>query len=370
MSNFDITRRKALGLGGAFLAGCSLARTEAPSAGESSVREMIVGRVWSPKRRLPPGDELVNSLEYEEQARFVLPENVYAGIAGTNVEPFNRITFMPRTNIPILDMDLTVPLFGEPLFTPMIAGPIPYQRAYHAEGELATVRGAEAANTVVVVSSRSSVPLEQIARQSTGPLWFSVYATDSDARERVLEATALGAKALFITVGASYEAAGSRPRSGRPQAVDWRAVDSVRGGVTIPIVLKGILTPEDAGQAIERGFQGIVVSDHGADGLTGGPAPLDALSPVVEMVGGRIPVLADGSFRRGSDVLKGLILGADAVLLNRPVAWSLASYGADGVQWLFEKMQTELARNFAMVGAARPDQLTRSLVRIHTRATA
>jgi 4-hydroxymandelate oxidase len=363
MSNPEMTRRAALGLTGAVLAGCTLARGE-PAPG----RESIAGRVWQPPHRLPPAHELANSLEFEDQARHLLAPELYEAIAGGDREPFNRMTFQVRTNIPTLDMDLTTPLFGEPLFTPIVVGPISDLGLYHPEGELAALRGAEAADTVVVVSSRSSVPFERIARSATGPVWFGVYA-DREGVQQARQAASAGAKVVFVTVGATYQGPGRPPRldSGAPR-VDWRAIDSIRAGVDVPVVLKGVVTPEDAVAAYERDLAGVVVSTHGRYG--GAVTTMDALGPIVEVIGRRIPVLVDGSFRRGSDVLKALILGADAVLLGRPVAWALAAYGADGVQSMLEKIQEELARDFAMVGASTPDRLTRSLVRIHTRATA
>lgn len=366
MNDTTMGRRKALGLTSAFLAGCSAASTRSELSAPPG--EVIVGRVWEPPYRRPPGYELVNPLEFEEQARHQLEESVFSRIAGGNRDPFNFMTFRPRMGISTVDMDLSVPLFGESLFTPMIVGPISDQGLYHEDGELATTRGAAAARTVSIASARSSVPLREIAGQTAGPLWYGVYA-DGAGRGQAEEAVAAGARALFITVGATYHAPGASPRPTPSRPIDWGRLESIREGLPIPVAVKGILTPEDANTAVERGFDAIVVSDHAADG-TGVPAPIDALSPIATAVAGRIPVLVDGSFRRGTDVLKALILGADAVLIGRPVVWGLAAYGADGVQWVLEKMQEELARGFAMIGVANPSGLTRDHIRIHTAATA
>jgi 4-hydroxymandelate oxidase len=280
------------------------------------------------------------------------------------------MTFRPRMGISTADMDLSVTLFGESLFTPILVGPIADQRLYHEDGELGTVRGAAAARTVTIVSSRSSAPLDAIARESPGPLWVGLYA-DGEGRSAAEAAVGAGADALFVTVGADYRPPeGPRPVSARLEPVDWRRLDSIRRGLTVPIAIKGVLTPADAASAVERGYQAIVVSDHGYDGAGGIPSPISTLPAIVDAAGGRIPILVDGSFRRGTDVLKALILGADGVLLGRPVAWGLSAYGADGVQWVLEKMQAERARAFAMVGASRPADLTRSHIRIHREATA
>ena len=136
----------------------------------------------------------------------------------------------------------------------------------------------------------------------------------------------------------------------------------MRQGLNIPIVVKGIGNHRDAANAVKHGVDGIVVSNYGA---ALGPSPFAVLPSVVDAVGGKIPVLIDGGFRRGTDILKALVVGAQAVFITRPVLWGLAAYGADGVQAVLEMIQTELARNMIMIGAPTPKALSRNMIRMH-----
>lgn len=365
-----VTRRESIGISGAFLAGCATRGQEPATLGFGAAAVDQVPESAEPRARRAPGDELVNTLEFEEQARLVLPAEVHAEIAGGDREPFNRLTFRPRMNTPTLDMDLSVPLLGQTLFTPVLVGPIAQQARYHAEGELATARGAGEAHALMVVSSHSSVPFERIAAEAATPLWYSVYAGDEGARQQAQAAAAAGAGAVFVTVGESYQLATDSDTSAPArQGIDWRIVDSIRNGLDVPVVIKGVMSAEDAAAALEQGVDGIVVSNHGGPGDAGAAAPMDVLASITDDVTGRMPVLIDGSFRRGTDVLKALILGARGVLLGRPTAWGLAAYGADGVQWAVQLVQNELARCFAMLGASTPAQLTRAHLSVHERAT-
>lgn len=373
MSDIQFNRREALGVAaGALLTGCAVgsepAQAPAPrattgSAGSGGYVSAAADGV-DPDRRIrkAPGNELVHSMEFEEQAQLVLQPDIFEGIAGSEREPFNRITLHQRLATPTLDMDLGVSLFGQTLFTPLIVGPIAQLGRYHAEGEPAMVRGAAEAFTGTIISSRSSVPFERLVGQTPAPLWYGVYA-EPGAREQARAAAAAGAGAVFITVGVTPGA------SGAGSAIDWRLVDSIRQGLEVPVVIKGIGTPAEASAALERGADGIVVSNHGAPIAEGASAPMDALASIAEVIDGRVPILIDGSFRRGTDVLMGLGFGAQAVLIGRPAAWALAAYGSDGVRWVLELMQNELARSFGMLGVSTPAQLTRDHFRVHRWAT-
>lgn len=317
------------------------------------------GTATTPPVRRPPREELVNALEFEDVAKLTLPAPVYSTIAGSERAAFDRIIFRPRMLVPTVDLDLSVDLFGETHFAPIVVGPVAEQRRYHADGELATVRGASAARAAVVVSSRSSVAIGDIAAQARTPLWYSVYADDANAQKQVQQAVAAGCKAVCITIGATSD--GTRASRSR---VDWKAIGRISHGLDVPIIIKGVMTPADAKTAIEQGARAIVVSDHGG-AAPGGPAPIDALSSIAELVNGRAALLVDGSFRRGTDILKALVLGAQAVLVARPVMWGLAAYGADGVQSVIELLQTTLGRNMCMIGAPNLKSLTRSMMKIH-----
>ena len=306
------------------------------------------------KPRLPRWQELVNVLEFEDVAKLVLDADVYSTIAGSDRAAFDRITFRPRVFVPTLDLDLTADLLGAPHVAPIIVGPVADQRRFHPDGELATVRGASAAQAGVVISSRSIVSIADLAAQAKTPLWFAVYA-EGDARNQIDRALAAGCKVICLTV----------PSMPARAAIPWKAIATIGKGVDAPLVIKGVMSPEDARTAVNEGAKGIVVSDHGA--AAGKTSPIEVLPSIVDAVSGNAAVLVDGSFRRGSDIAKALALGAQGVLVSRPVMWGLAAYGADGVQAVVELLQTDLGRNMGALGAANVKALTRSLLRMHRR---
>jgi isopentenyl diphosphate isomerase/L-lactate dehydrogenase-like FMN-dependent dehydrogenase len=313
-----------------------------------------------------PLDELVNALEFGEQAKLVLSEDVFASIAGSNRSVFDRYTFRPRMNVSTLDMDLSVELLGHRLFTPILVGPVSNQKRFHPGGEREMVAGASAAKAATIVSEHSSVPLSELSEVSTEPICCAVYA-DGDAPRRARSAASSGASAVFVTVGVSYDDS-QAPVPARPnRRIDWTLVEAIRDAVDVPVVLKGVTSVSDASRAAERGLDGVVVSNFG--GLLGGgtSAPLPELRAIVEAVGAELPVLVDGSFRRGTDLLVALILGARGVLLARPVMWALASYGADGVETMIRMLQMDIARGFAMLGASNVAALTLKHLKIHRR---
>jgi isopentenyl diphosphate isomerase/L-lactate dehydrogenase-like FMN-dependent dehydrogenase len=276
----------------------------------------------------------------------------FAEIAGSDRSALERITFRPRMMVNTTQLNLTTELFGQSLFAPILVGPTGEQKRFHPEGELATVRGASAAKTAMVISGHASYPIKEIAAQSATTLWYQVHPEpDTDAqRRRIDEAVELGCKALCITIGGT----------------DWSAIDRLRQGLRVPIVLKGIMSPEEARAAIGKGIDGIVVSSHGGQ-ASGMAVPIEVLPAIAAAVAGKAPILIDGSFRRGADILKALALGARAVLLGRPPLWALAAYGAAGVQAMLEMLQTELARDMAMCGKPNLKALDPSVVRIHAR---
>lgn len=331
------------------LAGVPPAQGSAPASGPAA----------RPRRRVPV-DELVNSFEFEDVARAALDAGAFALVAGGDRAPFERMTFRPRLFVSSSSLDLTATILGEKMFTPLIAGPVAEQRRFHAEGEQALVRGAGAAKAVAVISSRSSEPIETIAAASSAALWFQVFA-DGDVgatRDQVQKAIAAGCKAVWITLGpAAAYVPGGRLAATRP---NWRALESISRDLTVPVALKGAVAPEDAVEARKRGFKALVLS-AGASA----PAAVEALPRVVDAVGPDLPVLIDGSVRRGTDALKALALGAAGAVVSRPVMWGLASYGADGVKTVLELLQSELARNMITVGRPALARIDRTLVAIH-----
>ena len=316
--------------------------------------------------RLPPSGELINVAEFEAAARTVLPAGVHSRLAGGNRAPFERMTFRQKLMVDATGLDLSTELFGQRMFAPTVIGPVAAQNDFHPEGELETARGAAAASTTMVVSSRSSRGIDVIAAETDAALWFQVYLADGPpARSAIRRAVDAGVKAVCITVNDPLAPAGA---AFGPDHVDWEAVSRIADGAGVPVIVKGIMTAEDAAVAASRGMQGLVVSDHGrgAAGRVSG-TPIDRLPDIAAAAGDRLAVLIDGGFRRGTDILKALALGARAVLLARPIMWGLAAYGAAGVEAVLFLLHNELARSMAAAGRPAIPLIDRALVKIHTR---
>jgi isopentenyl diphosphate isomerase/L-lactate dehydrogenase-like FMN-dependent dehydrogenase len=191
---------------------------------------------------------------------------------------------------------------------------------------------------------------------------------------RVARAARVGFRAVCVTVGTPYKPTGfdGAPHPARlatlgKPAMDWSVVDQVRQAAKLPILLKGIMSPEEARMAADRGVDGIIVSNHGGRFVEGLASPIEVLPEIVDAVNGKIPVLMDSDIRRGADIVKALALGARAVLVARPVLWGLAAYGETGVSTVLEMLQGETARNMALCGKRTLADLDRSLVRIDRR---
>jgi len=249
-----------------------------------------------------------------------------------------------------MKLDLTVEFFGQKLFTPILIGPASEQKRFSEEGELAMARGASAAKALMVIASRSSYPIDQIAVEAKSGFWYQI---DAEFPGNVTQAVKAGCKAVCFTVSKAQ--------------VDWSAIDRARQGLAVPFVLKGVMTPEEAAKAMQKRVDGIVVSNYGRSSSNPSPAPIEALPAITDAVAGKAPILIDGSFRRGSDVLKALALGVRGVLLGRPALWGLAAYGSDGVRAVVELIQTELARDMAMCGKVTINDLDRTVLKIHRR---
>ena len=305
-----------------------------------------------------------------------------------NQADFARIRLRPRTMVDVSRCDTSSSVLGIPLAMPIMVAPTSMHGLAHAEGELATVRGAGAAGTLMVVSTDATRTLEEIAHAASGPLWFQLYTYGSldVARTLVQRAEAAGYQAIVLTV--DLPVMGNRERSRRhavplpppplteanlvgiPQQslgqipLTWDSIDWLRGETRLPILVKGILTAEDALLALERGVAGIVVSNHGGRQLDGAISSIEALPEIVEAVAGRCEVYLDGGIRRGTDVLKALALGARAVLVGRPVLWGLAVDGASGVERVLTILQSELQRAMQLAGCPSIESIDRTLVKV------
>jgi 4-hydroxymandelate oxidase len=269
-------------------------------------------------------------------------------------------------------------LFGYDMPHPILLAPASSHLLADREGEVATVRGAGAADAITVISTLSNRSIEDIAEAATAPTWFQLYVQSDRGRteELIQRAEAAGCRALCITVDLPMKYARTREDrmasdvaelpfpnlnltakpggKGRGEifnrAFNWRDLEWIQAFAKTPVILKGILNPDDADRAAKSGVAGIIVSNHGGRALDSVPASIDALPHVADKVAGRIPILMDGGIRRGTDVLKALALGASAVLIGRPYLYALAVAGPAGVTHVLEILKAELEAAMALCG--------------------
>lgn len=352
----------------------------------------------------------VNLDDFEPLARAVLPPASFDYIVcgaedevtlGRNREAFSRWALRPRMLTGVSAPELATTVLGTPVSMPVLLAPTGFHRICCDDGEAASARAAGAAGTLLVASTMATVSLEATARGASGPLWFQLYIfRDRGITERLVRrAEAAGYRALCLTVDCPQ--AGRRERDIRnnfalpaglelanfigPDAaamprleegaslhaftagqydrtISWADVPWLRSITSLPLLLKGVLTGEDAVLAVESGAAGVIVSNHGGRQLDGVPATLDVLEEVVGAVAGRAEVYLDGGVRRGTDVLKALALGARAVLIGRPYLWGLAVDGERGATQVLELLREELRMAMLLSGTASAGAVPRSLV--------
>lgn len=302
-----------------------------------------------------------------------------------NVAAWARLRLRPKVLEDVARVSTSTVVLGQPVPVPVLVAPVAYQRLVHPAGESAMARAAAEAGSVLVLSTRSSVPIEEVAAaMGEAPLWFQVYllADRGWTADLVDRAAAAGARALVVTVDTPL--LGFRRRDVRhgfalppdvgmanlPVGVDFQTANrhgflpavqspslvpadlawlAERSG--LPIVAKGVLTADAARRCMDAGAQAVIVSNHGGRQLDGVVATADALTEVVDAVGGQGEVYVDGGIRRGTDVLKALALGARAVLIGRPAIWGLATGGAPGAAAVLGHLAAELGLSMALAGA-------------------
>lgn len=345
-------------------------------------------------------------VDYEPLARERMAEGAWAYLNGgsgdewtlrENVVAFARIPLRSRVLRDMANASTRTSLFGVDHAAPILLAPIAFQRLAHADGELASAIAAGALDTAMVVSTQASVTIEDIAAHAGGPLWFQLYIQpDRDfTAALVRRAEEAGYRALVITVDApvnglrnreqragfalpsGVEAVNLRGMRGLPPpsaqallfgtplleaAPTWADLAWLRSLTRLPILLKGIIDPDDARKAVDAGMDGIIVSNHGGRALDGVPATIDVLPGVADAVDGAVPVLLDGGIRRGNDVLRALALGASAVLVGRPYVHALAAAGAPGVAHVLRLLRAELELAMALTGCATIADVDRSVL--------
>ncbi|CAI0548486.1 unnamed protein product [Linum tenue] len=352
-------------------------------------------------------EEITNVMEYEEIARQKLPKMVYDYYASgaedqwtlkENRNAFSRILFRPRILVDVSNIDMTTTVLGFKISMPIMIAPTAMQKMAHPDGENATARAASAADTIMTLSSWATSSVEEVASTGPGIRFFQlyVYKDRNVVAQLVRRAERAGFKAIALTV--------DTPRLGRreadiknrtckicklhsvllsqlcffspPQTSDsglasyvagqvdrtlsWKDVKWLQTITSLPILVKGVLTAEDAKLAVQNGAAGIIVSNHGARQLDYVPATITALEEVVKAAQGRVPVFLDGGVRRGTDVFKALALGASGVFIGRPVLFSLAADGEAGVRKVLQMLRDELELTMALSGCTSLKEITRS----------
>jgi len=304
-----------------------------------------------------------------------------------NREALDELRLKPRVLVDVTRIDTSCSVLGYKLPHPILLAPTSSHLLAHPEAETATARGAGDANTIMVASTLSNRSIEDICKSASGPIWFQLYVDDDRNFVRTLieRAEAAGCKALCITADYPFSYAPNRAEHIRAQAptlsypnvgseakagggggrvrrhFNWNDLSWIQSFAKTPILLKGILNPDDADEAVKRGVAGIVVSNHGGRVLDTEPATIEVLPAVVDRVAGRVPVLFDSGIRRGTDVLKGLGYGASAALIGRPYLYGLSVAGSDGVRDVVNILRSELEGAMAMTGRTSLDQIDRSI---------
>lgn len=401
-----ITRRESL------LAGVGLAAARLIPFAPESLQAQSQSAPQSPSAA-PAGHEdiqferAVSIPEIEGLARARWLPNVDAAVAGGaadeitlrwNREAYDRLRLRPRVLVDVSKIDTRIKLFGQELPFPILLSPTGGLGIVHPEAEAGTVRGAGAAGATAIISNGATLPIDEIGRAATGHIWYQLYIRQDAGRTRELvqRAEDAGCRAVCITVDVpvwgsrdraerfrpvrrassartTSSSVGEAPSTGvgqpgfryapiTPSKITWDDVDYVRSFAKVPVLIKGVLNPDDADHAVKAGASGILVSNHGARQLDTVQATAEALPAVVDRVAGRVPVLVDGGIRRGTDVLKALALGATAVSMGRPHVFGLAVAGAAGVTRVIDILRTEFEIAMALTGRPTIASIDRSVL--------
>ena len=344
-----------------------------------------------------PGTPPFTVADYERLAADRLDRGAHSYYAGgaadeltlaDNIAAWRRLRLVPRVLTGVAERDPAVTVLGRARPHPVIVAPVAFQRMAHPEGELAMARGAADAGAVMCLSTLATCTAEDVAAAAPdGTRWFQVYVFRDRGvtRDLVARAQAAGYEALVVTAdlpivgfrerelrdpastaavaaGATFAMAPSHHAELIDPDLRWSDIEQLAAASELPVLVKGILAPQDAVLAAEHGAAGIVVSNHGGRQLDTAVASADALPAVLEAAGDRLEVLVDGGIRRGTDILKALALGAGAVLVGRPALWGLAVDGSDGVRSVLAILLQEFDNALAQVGTRQARKLDRGLI--------
>ena len=355
----------------------------------------------NPKADSPPDlSNLKNVFDLETLSRKVMGEDALLYLNGgaddlrtvkLNAEAYQEIQIRARRLIDVTNVSTSVNLFEQTLENPIILSPVGFQKFFHPDGEIASAKASVKKRHQMIVSSVSNYSVTEIADQSQANLWFQLYPTvDRNVTKKLLErAEKAGCKVCVLTVDSPV--LGNREGSGTTLSklmqgkelkmgnyegilpdgttfddagMTWEIIAWLRANCDMKIVLKGIVTREDAALSIKHNVDGIVVSNHGGRQLESLRPTIDCLPEIAEEIGGRIPILIDGGIRRGTDIFKALALGATAVCIGRPFCWGLGALGQQGVEMVLDILKAELVRDMQLAGTPSIEKISRDHILI------
>ena len=393
------------------LAGSSAFAGEGPAAGVKLPDPIM----WAPLRTealIKSPREAINVFDFEPVARVNIPPAHFGYMASgiddevtlrANRTDFLRFQLRPRRLVDVSKVDMSVDLLGAKYPTPIIIAPVGGQQSFHPDGEVAVAKAARAGNHLQILSTSTNTGVEEITAARGAPVWYQLYATNKwdVARAMVQRAENAGCPVIAVTVDRSggrnqetlFRLVPSDTRdcnachergslatnlkrramyqdldiSGltntQSSAMTWDFLKRLRDTTKMKIVIKGILAHEDAVLAADAGIDAIIVSNHGARSEDSGRSTIDALPEIVEAVRGRMPILVGSGFRRGTDIVKALCMGASAVCIGRPYVWGLGAFGQAGVERVLELLRVELYAAMQQVGAPAIKHLVPGMVR-------
>jgi len=371
--------------------------------------------MWAPMRAddlIKSPKEAINVFDFEPVCRKNVPPAHFGYMASgiddevtlrANREGFLKFQLRPRRLVDVSKVDMSTEILGVKYASPIVLAPVGGQRSFHDEGEVASARAAKVGNHLQILSTATSLAVEDVTAARGQPIWYQLYATNKweVAEAMVKRAEKAGCLAVAVTVDRSggrnqetlfrlrptdtRDCSGCHDRSSlqssmrtramyqgidlsgltntQASAMTWDFFKRLRDTTKMKIVIKGILAWEDAVIATDNGIDAIIVSNHGARSEDSGRSTIDALPEIVEAVNGRIPIIVDSGFRRGSDVVKALCIGANAVCIGRPYIWGLGAFGQSGVERVLELLRAETYTMMQQVGAPSIKQLVPAMVR-------
>ena len=400
-----------------FLSASPLFASAVPALAESLVPGVRLSDplAWAPLKAenlIKTPKEAINVFDFEPVCRANVPPAHFGYMASgiddevtlrANREGFLKFQLRPRRLVDVSKVDMSTDILGVRYDSPIILAPVGGQQSFHPDGEVAVAKAARAGNHLQILSTVTNVGIEDVTAARGAPLWYQLYATNKweVAKAMVQRAEKAGSLAVAVTVDRSggrnqetlfrlvptdtRECSGCHERGSlatnvkrramlndldlsglthtQSSAMTWDFLKRLRDVTKMKIVIKGILAHEDARLAVDAGVDAIIVSNHGGRSEDSGRSTIDALPEIVEAVGGRMPVLVDSGFRRGTDIVKALCLGASAVCVGRPYIWGLGAFGQPGVERVLELLRTELYAAMQQVGAPSIRHLVPAMVR-------